>query len=125
MYLGELITAALDLDRSWMVNASCRGWQGKTSSEPTPWQVSPPGSTGGTPNFELRRYALMICFGCQAQYDCARYAIDGKMQGGIWAMPPTSLKMLQRKAETDRDAVFDLIAFAESEGVAMQVISPM
>jgi hypothetical protein len=105
--LGDLITAAFGLDRSWADRAPCRAWIGDEDPKPTPWQVSKLQTIGGIRGSELIKMALMVCHTCVVQYDCARYAVEGKMQAGTWAMGITNLKWLQ-----EQDDWVDHIAIA-------------
>ena len=111
--LGDLITAAFGLDRAWTAKASCLAWVGD-DPKPTPWQVNKSQTVAGVRGAELIKLALMVCQSCEAQYDCARYAVRGKMQAGTWAMGITNLDWLQ-----DQEDWEEIIAIAEDCGEAL------
>ena len=93
--LGDLITAAIGLDRSWVDNAACLSWT--HDAKPTPWQVDKSQQVDGIRGAEMIRMALMVCSTCKAQYDCATYAVQGMMRAGTWAMGITNLTWLQNQ----------------------------
>jgi hypothetical protein len=119
--LGVLVTAAYGLDTSWMDRGVCRGWGTARPGKPTPWQVAPGRRYDGISGAELVKYALLNCFNCNAQYDCAEYAVRAVMIAGTWSMPITQLRWLQGQ----RERAFDLIAIARERGVAMQEVAAM
>lgn len=115
--LGRLIVAAHGLDTSWMKDGACFGWGSTRPYEPTPWQVAHNSrQTTDIPPAEMVKYALLLCAGCQVQWGCARYAIEGEMIAGTWSMPLSSLEWLRRRADRD-----DIIDDAERSGTPMQV----
>jgi len=79
---------------------------------PTPWQVNKSQRIAGIRGSEMIKMALMVCHGCVAQYDCARYAVEGKMQAGTWSMGITNLNWLQEQADWE-----DHLAVAQELGV--------
>lgn len=95
--LGDLITAAIGLDRSWVSHAACLAWT--HDDKPTPWQVDKSQVIDGVRGSEMIKMALMVCATCQAQYDCARYAVQGQMRAGTWAMGITNLSWLQNTVD--------------------------
>lgn len=116
-YLGVLITAAHGLDDTWMALAACKDHSNGTPG-PTPWQVDTDrlyGSDGKMTGRELIKAALMVCHACPVQYDCARYAAEGLMRAGTWAMKIGDLRWLQRQGDALR-----LIDIAEAEHIPMQ-----
>lgn len=116
--LGVLITAAYGLDRSWMEQGACYKWGSNRPGQPTPWQVAPGRKYNGISGSELVRYALMVCFACPAQYDCAQYAVDGQMTAGTWSMPITQLRWLQTQEHPN-----ELIEMARDGEVPMQKVA--
>lgn len=104
--LGVLIAAALDLPREWMARGRCVGHSyddGGTRYRPSPWQVSAAQSVvrGGvkTSGRELIKLALTFCQSCPVQWDCATYAIVGRMRAGTWAMKMADLDMMQKEPD--------------------------
>lgn len=128
--LGVLITAAYGLDTDWMIRGSCYKWAKNRPGHPTPWQVapgkkyvSPPDAKPGQPTTilsgtELVKYALIVCSGCPAQYECAQYAVDAKMDAGTWSMPITQLRWLK-----EREDAVDLIRMARDNKIPMQHVA--
>jgi hypothetical protein len=116
--LGVLLTAAYGLDTSWMREGSCYGWGSNRPDHPTPWQVAPGRKYRGLSGGELVKYALIVCSGCPAQYDCVTFAIKGMMIAGTWAVPVTHLRWLQKQ-----DDAFDLIQMAKDANVPMQQVA--
>ena len=116
--LGVLITAAIGLDRAWMEQGTCYGWGSNRPGQPTPWQVSPGQNVNGVSGAELVRYAQIICFACRAQYDCLRFAIEGNMIAGTWAVRAKTLTWLQSQP----DAV-DLVEMARANQIPVQTIA--
>lgn len=115
--LGSLIRAAYGLDRSWVSRATCRDYPiSQRRDGKTPWHIDWGDRIDGVHGKKIVEMALMICFGCEAQYDCARYAIAGKMAAGTWSMPFSDLEELQKME--DGGAVIDE---AEARGVPVQV----
>lgn len=53
------------------------------------------------------KMALMVCHSCQAQFDCADFAVRGMMRAGTWAMGITNLGWLQEQPDWE-----DIIAVA-------------
>lgn len=113
-----LLTACYGLDRSWAKNGSCFGWGTKRPGQPTPWQVAPGRRYGDYSGSELVKYALLWCHSCPAQYDCASFAVRGKMIAGTWGLPITQLRWLQ-----EQDDAFDLIELARQNGIAVQTVA--
>ncbi len=123
LVLGNLIEAAHGLDRTWTIRASCVRWAG--DDKPTPWQVDNRyrhqlESGEWLKGHEMIRMALMVCATCQAHYDCARYAVNGLMMAGTWAMGIFQLSWLQ-----DRPDALDIIDEAETSGVDMHSMVEM
>jgi hypothetical protein len=116
--LGVLITAAYGLDTSWMQKGSCFGWGSQRPEQPTPWQVAPGRTYNGLSGNELVRYALLLCASCDAQYDCATYAVQATMIAGTWSMPITQLRWLQ-----SQDDALDLIDLARDNEMPVQVVA--
>lgn len=112
--LGDLITAAFGLDRTWVADASCRAWIADDDPKPTPWQVNKSQNVNGVRGSEMIKMALMVCHSCVAQYDCARFAVEGKMQAGTWAMGITNLVWL-----ADQPDWAEIIAIAEDLGAPL------
>ncbi len=123
---GVLIAAAIGLDTTWMDRGNCRNWDygdGDETHRPTPWHVSSTSvvTVAGSPvrGSELTKMALIYCYRCPAQWDCARHAIRGMMQAGTWAMRITHLRGLQAAMTTDEAVT--LIDAAEVAGEPVQV----
>lgn len=125
--LGVLLAAALGLDRGWTKRAACRGWRYDDDPDgammrPSPWHLAPgdvdPANRERTA-YEMVKVALMICHGCPVQWDCARYAIEGQMRAGTWAMPISVLRSMSRPANIERSLA--QIDAAEAEGFPVQV----
>jgi hypothetical protein len=109
--LGELITAAFDLDRSWTARALCLAW---VDDKPTPWQVNKSQTVDGVSGQQMIKMALMVCSACPAQYDCCRFAVRGLMQAGTWAVGITNLGWLQ-----EREDALEIIDDAEECGATL------
>ena len=103
--LGVLITTAFGLDRAWAKKGVCYKYQ-RAEVGPTPWQMDP-----GTGADRIIEMALIACSGCRAQFDCATYAVQARVQAGTWAMPIDVLRWLHK--EPDR---FELIESARTLG---------
>lgn len=101
-----------------MSTGACYDWGSKTPGKPTPWQVVPGRRYDGVSGNELVKYALILCRGCVAQYDCAAYAVLAKMIAGTWSMPITQLRWLQAQEDA-----LDLIELARGAAVPMQVLA--
>lgn len=115
MELGRLVTATHDLDTTWTERASCLRWnQGRL--QPSPWQVIHTQVVDGVRGSALIELALMYCYSCPAQYDCARYAVDGEISAGTWAMGIVELEWLQTQPQARR-----IISGAEQHGTPVQV----
>lgn len=113
----SLLEAVYGLDRSWWARAACHGWI-KNDWAPTPWTVSTSDTDmNGIKCHKLVDLALLICSGCTAQYDCARYAVDGQIRAGTWSM---RIKLLTEFLQKQPDAI-ELIDQAEAEGAVVQV----
>lgn len=103
MRLGELLEMAMGVDRDWMQFGSCHGWGTKPENEdnPNPWHVvnnkmyGPDGDISGA---ELVEYALIVCAGCIAQYDCARFAVNTHADFVTSSMRVGDLRWLQKQA---------------------------
>jgi hypothetical protein len=104
--LGDLITAAIGLDRTWVRRAACLAWT--DDAKPTPWQVDKSQVIDGVRGSEMIKMALMVCFSCTAQYECANFAVEGMMRAGTWAMGITNLGWLQ-----EQDDWQDIVAVAK------------
>lgn len=100
-----------------MKAGACHNWGSHRPGHPTPWQVAPGRKYNGISGSELVRYALIICHGCPAQYDCATYAVKATMIAGTWSMPVTQLRWLQAQ-----DDGLDLIEIARSRHAAVQTV---
>lgn len=114
--LGTLITAAFELDRSWYDKGACSGWHRKMSG-PTPWQQDPTATRDGYAD-EMIAVALIICQTCPVQYQCAKYAVEGRMLAGTWGMHPSDLVWLGRPANAKQAA--PLLRAAEAAGIPAQ-----
>lgn len=110
--LSELLSRAAGVDRDWMNAASCQGWGHAhydpkcSDAQPTPWMVSNNESVKGIAGHELIEYALIICQGCVAQYDCAKFAIRTDCDFGTSSMPIGSLRWL--RAQEDWEEIVDV-----------------
>lgn len=111
--LGDLINAAFGLDRGWTKHASCRAWVGD-DPKPSPWQVNKSQTVNGVRGSEMIKMALMVCHSCAVQYECARFAIEGKMQAGTWAMGITNLTWLAQQPDWE-----EILACAEDLGAPL------
>lgn len=114
--LGILITAMYGLDQSWMKRGSCFEWGKSKPRQPTPWQVVPGRLYNGIPGGELVQFAALMCRSCPAQWDCARFAVEGKMMAGTWSMPITELRWMQKQ-----EGATDLIEDARKGNKPVQV----
>lgn len=113
--LGVLLTAALDLDTGWMPRGACYGYGCRNPESTTPWQAAPTRTYDGMSGSELVKWALIVCRGCPAQYDCAAYAVEGWMIAGTWSMPLTHLAWLRKQPDWE-----DIIADARQRKVPIQ-----
>lgn len=123
--LGTLLTAAYECPDEWMGEARCSAERYHFDAGiPTPWQFDPDQQVtvdrgDGQPTVlhgeEMIELGLMSCFGCPVQYECARYAICGKMRAGTFAMRIRDLRWLQRSGMADT-----LIDYAEAEQLPLQ-----
>lgn len=109
--LGSLITAALDLDWSWFDRGACTTWH-QTWAGPTPWQFDPGVVRDGIKGDEMIEVALLTCQGCPVQYQCAKFAVLGRMNAGTWAMHPHDLVWLGQQKDRLR-----IISDAEAAGL--------
>jgi hypothetical protein len=101
-----------------MDHGSCYGWGSNRPGHPTPWQVAPGKKYDGISGAELVKYALIICSGCDAQYDCANYAVNALMIAGTWSMPITQLRWMQKQPDAH-----DLIEMAREIEAPMQSVA--
>lgn len=116
--LGVLLTAAYGLDTDWMARGTCYGWGSSKPGHPTPWQVAPGKRYDDIPGSELVKYALILCSGCLAQYDCATYAIKGMMIAGTWSLPITQLRWLQGQQDG-----LDMVEMARESKLPVQNVA--
>lgn len=103
-----------------MRRAECLHYQKADPAEmpkPTPWQVARHQVVDGISGAELIRMALTVCWSCPAQYDCARFAVEGLMVAGTWAMDIGDLKWLQAQ-----DDGVEFVLMAEALGEPVQVV---
>jgi len=115
--------AAIGLSRDWMDYGSCRQWSDKFRREhpsyigPTLWQINQDAAPIlGIEARKVVEMALVICGGCMVRYDCARFAVEGRMRGGTWAMSMKQLDWLQKQPDA-----LDLIRQAEETNTEVQV----
>lgn len=112
----SLREASYGLDRSWWERSACHGWI-RRDNVPTPWNVATTDDPlGGVPCHKLVDLALLICAGCKAQYDCARYAVQGRELACTWGLRIKLLLWLQRQ-----DDALDILDRAEASGETVQV----
>lgn len=116
--LGVLLSFAMELDREWMKAGSCYNWGSKRPGHPTPWQVSPKQTVSGVSGTEMMRYAQMICFACPAQYDCLKFAVEGRMIAGTWAVRAKTLQWFQQQEDA-----LDLIEMAREKAIPVQTLA--
>lgn len=119
------MAAAYGLDRTWTTKARCREWNADDELTPTPWQFDPGQRVILDDGQELRgpemiELGLMSCFSCPAQYECAHYAVDGRVNAGTWAMKIVDLTWLGR--QPDSAAIIEL---ARAVGAPLQRVVPM
>lgn len=99
-------------DRSWVERAKCKtNTQGGRPG--FAWTVDR--RDGRIQGLKAERWvalAVTICKACDAQYDCARFAIQVEERWHTWGMDIEDLKWLQRRA--DAGAIIDA---AEDVGV--------
>lgn len=129
--LGVLITAAYDCDTEWQEEARCSAERYEfTPGVPSPWQFDPDqrvdvdrgdGKMMTLKGEEMIELALMSCFACPAQYDCARYAICAKVRAGTYAMKISDLIWLRGK-KIPAEALID---YAEAEKIPLQRAIPL
>lgn len=125
--LGVLITAAFGLDREWVDDARCLRYENPLPDGPTPWQFDPKQRwrivNGGKQTVihgeEMVRVALSFCWGCPVQWECASYAVRGRMIAGTWAMTEKDLGWLAK-----RDDAQEIIDESRMAGVPLQVRVP-
>lgn len=124
--LGVLITRAFGVSRHWVAASICGTWR-SDEMIPSPWQFDrdqrvtiqrDDGTTAVLQGTEMIKLALLECFRCPAQYDCARYALEAVCIAGTWSMKLVDLKWLQKQPE---QVAADIIRTAERQGVPMQV----
>lgn len=128
--LGVLVSAAYGLDTSWMSAARCRSWDGEPDDDepyplgiPTPWQfdyeqvvVTRIGKKEVVlEGKEMIKVALMHCYGCPAQYVCARYGVEARCRAGTYGMRISDLRWLQSQPDA-----LELIAIADDLDIPMQ-----
>ena len=100
--LGALLTACFGLDDTWMDRGKCRNYREAHQipfDQPTPWAVEDIQRVDGMRGRELINAALIVCHSCPAQYDCASYAVTGRMKAGTWSMRIGELEWLQRQSD--------------------------
>jgi len=124
--LGILLSAALTLDRSWTSRAMCHQWRydddpANDNPRPSPWHATRDTriEIGGVEvsGHEMTRVALLYCFACPVQWDCARFAVEGLCKAGTWAMRIVALNRLQ----DDIPGALAMLHEAEDAGVPVQV----
>lgn len=130
---GVFIAAAVGLDKTWMPKGKCQQWRYEDGLDdhptlrfrPTPWHVGSSSKVqvgaGHISGRELSAVALLICHSCPVQWDCARYAIRGRIQAGTWAMKISYLRDLQLEWQRAGVDVFAIIDDAQVQGVPVQV----
>lgn len=64
--------------------------------------------------------ALMVCQNCEAQYECAKYAVEGKMAAGTWAMRIDDLLWLRTQSNS-----LQILEATEQVGESVQRAIPM
>lgn len=79
----------------------------------------PDGTVDELRGSEMQKLALLTCFSCPAQYDCATYALEAGMLAGTWAMKAVDLAWLQK---LDRSAALRIVGRARRTRVAVQVV---
>lgn len=123
--LGVLLAAALHLDTDWKAYGKCRQWRYEDDPDgvifrPSPWHGATKsiivGDTKVSPR-EMVKVALSFCHGCPVQWDCARFAVAGLSQAGVWSMSIKKLKALQRNPERAMALIHD----AQDTETPMQV----
>lgn len=115
--LGVLLTAAYGLDTEWMERGTCYGWGSNRPGTTTPWQATSGKRYGEFSGGELVKYALIVCSGCPAQYDCTSYAIKGMMVAGTWGVSISQLRWLQ-----GQDDGLDLVEIARELDAPVQSV---
>jgi hypothetical protein len=117
------IASAQGVDRSWIARARCRP-QGGAVDPRTPWTVNPNETVKvGRSTYEgpeLIAMALMICMGCPAQWDCARFGITTWPNWGTWACDIEDLRFMHRQGANIARRHID---YAEARSVPVQVMS--
>lgn len=119
--LSELLSRAEGVDRSWMNAASCQGWGHAhydcrdPDPQPTPWQVSNNERVRGIPGQDLIDYALIICAGCVAQYDCVKFAVHTDCNYGTSGMRIGSLRWLREQPDWE-----EIVDVAETVRIPIQ-----
>ena len=124
--LGVLLTAAFGLNASWHSEARCKDWNGPDELIPTPWQFDPGQKVKIGPKQWLRGsemidLALMSCYACPVQSDCATWAVKARARAGTFAMKIIDLKFLE---SLDEDVALALIEEAAAAGVPLQRAIP-
>lgn len=111
--------AAQGLDTSWKERSRCRDGNRRSDLPQFAFTVDY-GDKGplllGRKAEAWIAFALMECRNCEAQYDCARFAIDATEKWGTWAMDPEDLRALLK-----RGGGRPIVAAAELAGVPVQV----
>lgn len=106
--LGNLITAAFGLDRDWSEKASChpKRYVKASTTIPSPWQFDPhqkvtfTNADGVKTTIRGRQMiaaALLVCHSCPVQYECATYAVEGKVLAGTWGLGVFDLDWLRKQ----------------------------
>lgn len=123
MGFGPLFEMAMGVGREWMSDGRCHGWGRRTENadNPNPWFVANNENftlSDGTvlKGAELVKYALITCAGCEAQYDCARFAVRTNVDVGTSSMGITSLRWLQKQGDWER-----IVDIAELATIPIQV----
>jgi hypothetical protein len=96
------ILKVLGRDRTWAEHGACRDHE---LARKRAWTCRPGDDVevGGVkldPK-ELVKAALMICASCQAQYQCALWAIDIEEEAGTWGMHHDHLLWLIRQDDSE------------------------
>lgn len=116
--VGELVETA---DRAWMAKGKCWGEGTRHSkTNPNPWFASNNETYGDDDEIkgsELVGWALIVCAGCDAQYDCARFAVRTSANYVTSAMRVGDLRWLQEQKNWER-----IVDIAEVVSVPIQQV---
>ena len=118
--LLDLVYPVDTRDRTWMPDGLCRKNHPDTPAKAWSCDESEKVVIAGATvtAYRAQKAAVGVCFSCPAQWDCARFAVEGAEECGVWGMIMRDLRWL---LASGLDGVA-LIEGARKRGVPVQVM---